>query len=135
MLGFNNYSDTKWIQCIFYGIHNLYCQSFLYLQATCIYINHSCNFTQTGYPSVGYVCNMCLTKKRKYMMLTQAIKFNVFDYNHFTYIFMKFSGVNDCLSICLVTLCKVLHSFCNTLRCFQQSFTVGIFTEQVQCSS
>src|SRR5260221_7526881 len=131
MLGFNYYSNTDRIQGIFYSIHDLYSQAFLYLQAAGIYIYHSCNFTQTSYPSVGYVCNMCLAKKRKYMMLTQTIKLNVFHYNHFTYIFMKFSGVNDCIGVCLVTLCKVLHSFCNTFRCFQQPLAIRVFTEQI----
>src|SRR6188474_944209 len=90
VLSFNNYCYPKWIQCFFNGIFNLYSQSFLDLQTPGKHINHSCNFTETGYPTIWDIRYMSLTNKRQHMMFTHTINLDVFYYDHLAHPFMKF---------------------------------------------
>src|SRR5688572_29229043 len=90
VFGFNNYCYPKWIQCFFNGIFNLYSQSLLNLQPPGKYINHSCNFAETRYPTIWDICHMRLTDKRQHMMFTHTIDLNIFYYDHLAYLFMEF---------------------------------------------
>src|SRR5690606_27020034 len=84
MRSFNNHSNTQWLQGSFYSIQDLGSQSFLHLQAAGIYIYNPCNFTQSGYPAVGYISNMRFAKKRQHMMFAHAVYFDILNYDHFT---------------------------------------------------
>src|SRR5665213_4120198 len=76
---------------------------------------------------------MGLPEKREHMMFTQTVNLDVFDNNHFTHIFMKFSRIENSMCIQPISLGEILHGFGNPLRGFLKSLPAGILPKQAQC--
>src|SRR5687768_16317002 len=99
MFCFDNNRYSKWIQRFFNSIFNLYCQSFLNLQAACKNIDDPGYFAEPCYPAIRNIGYMGFANKWQHMMLTHAIDLNVFYHDHFTYFFMELGRINNGLCI------------------------------------
>src|SRR5436190_23883888 len=111
MLRLDNYGYSQGIQGFFNGVHNFNSKSLLYLQPSCVSIYDPSYFAKAGYPSIRYISYMGFPKKREHMMFTHTVDLNILDYDHLADRFVKFSGVENGVSIRLITLRKELHCF------------------------
>ena len=131
MLGLGKYHHSLWMKILHQGIRDLCCHLFLKLKSSRKYFHSTRKLAKSHYLSIRNIGNMNFSVKGQHMMLAHGIECNIFFHNHFI--------IFCCKCLFQVFRCILIHSAtdffihsCNPVRCFNQSFSVRIFTDSFQ---
>jgi hypothetical protein len=83
----NDNGGTHGLKVILKAMKDFMGETFLHLKASAKDVNQPGQLAQPYDIAVRDIGNMRFAKKRKHVVLTKAVKFNVFDQDHFTVIF------------------------------------------------
>ncbi|MNT36219.1 hypothetical protein D3C72_1722880 [compost metagenome] len=82
--------------------------------------------------SVWNISDMCLSKERQHVMLTQRVHFDILYNHHLAIIFLKHGSSQYFSSIDIISMCQKLQGFSHTLRSLYQTFTLRILSQAFQ---
>ena len=115
------------------SICNLLGEAFLNLKTTAEHIHYSRHFAQPDYILARYISYVHVAEKRKDMMLTKGIKFNIpHHYNLARSRVLKQSAIDNTLYILTVAPGHVPKRFSCPFRRFKEALTVNILAYQLQ---
>ena len=132
MLRLYNHDSTKRIESGLYAIFYLRSKALLHLQTTSKDIHNTRDLAESRYIFIGDVTNMSFAKERQHMMLTHGKEVNIF-YNYHLPIFLTEHGrAQYLLGVFSVSFSKESERLCYPFGCFNQTFSVGIFADQLK---
>ena len=95
-------------------------------------VNDAGYLGEARYLPVGDVGHVCLAVEGKHVVFAEGIEVDILDDNHLVVVFVELSRVEHSHRVHRVSASKGEHGFCYPLGCFEQSFALGIFAQQLE---
>ena len=133
--GLDDDGDAFRLQGLLNAVTDLLGEALLDLQAAGEGVDDPRNLAEANNGAVGDVRDMSLAKKRKHVVLTQAVHLDVLDQDHFVIGLVKQRGAQDFRGIHTHAARQHGHGFGCAHRRLQQTLALGILPQMVRTFS